>query len=63
MVLGQLGLGAIVLLVALAIRRRSLPHAPRIWISLAGMAALANVAPYLLFSWSEQRISAGRLAP
>jgi drug/metabolite transporter (DMT)-like permease len=23
------------------------------------MAALANVAPYLLFSWSEQRISAG----
>jgi drug/metabolite transporter (DMT)-like permease len=58
-VLGQLGLGAIVLLVALAVRRRSLPHARRIWISLAGMAALANVAPYLLFSWSEQRISAG----
>ena len=59
MVLGQLGLGAIVLLVALAVRRRPLPHSRRIWISLAGMAALANVAPYLLFSWSEQRISAG----
>jgi drug/metabolite transporter (DMT)-like permease len=58
-VLGQLGFGAIVLLVVLAVRRRSLPHSPRIWIYLAGMAALANVAPYLLFSWSEQRISAG----
>jgi drug/metabolite transporter (DMT)-like permease len=58
-VLGQLGFGAIVLLLALAVRRRSLPRAPRVWIYLAGMAALANVAPYLLFSWSEQRISAG----
>jgi drug/metabolite transporter (DMT)-like permease len=29
------------------------------WVYLAGMAALANVAPYLLFSWSEQRIGAG----
>jgi drug/metabolite transporter (DMT)-like permease len=58
-VLGQLGFGAIVLLVVLAVRRRSLPHAPRIWVYLVGMAALANVAPYLLFSWSEQRISAG----
>jgi drug/metabolite transporter (DMT)-like permease len=58
-VLGQLGFGAIVLLLALVVRRRSLPHAPRIWIYLAGMAVLANVAPYLLFSWSEQRISAG----
>jgi drug/metabolite transporter (DMT)-like permease len=58
-VLGQLGFGAIVLLLTLVVRRRSLPYAPRIWIYLAGMAVLANVAPYLLFSWSEQRISAG----
>jgi drug/metabolite transporter (DMT)-like permease len=29
------------------------------WVYLAGMAVLANIAPYLLFSWSEQRISAG----
>jgi drug/metabolite transporter (DMT)-like permease len=58
-VLGQLGFGAIVLLLALAVRRQSLPRAPRVWTYLAGMAALANVAPYLLFSWSEQRISAG----
>jgi drug/metabolite transporter (DMT)-like permease len=29
------------------------------WIYLAGMAVLANVAPYVLFSWSEQRINAG----
>src|SRR6266487_2852709 len=38
-VLGQLGFGAVVLLLTLAVR--------------------ANIAPYLLFSWSEQRISSG----
>ena len=58
-VLGQLALGALVLLIALAIRRQSLPHASREWAYLAGMTVLANIAPYLLFSWSEQRISSG----
>jgi conjugative relaxase-like TrwC/TraI family protein len=52
-------LGALVLLITLAIRRQSLPHASREWVYLAGMAVLANIAPYLLFSWSEQRISSG----
>ncbi|HZC98949.1 MAG TPA: DMT family transporter [Actinomycetes bacterium] len=58
-VLGQLGFGAVVLLLTLAVRRRPLPHVPRQWAYLAGMALLANIAPYLLFSWSEQRISSG----
>jgi drug/metabolite transporter (DMT)-like permease len=58
-VLGQLALGALVLLITLAIRRQSLPHASREWAYLAGMAMLANIAPYLLFSWSEQRINSG----
>ena len=58
-VLGQLAFGALVLLITLAIRRQSLPHASRQWAYLAGMAVLANIAPYLLFSWSEQRISSG----
>jgi drug/metabolite transporter (DMT)-like permease len=58
-VLGQLALGAVVLLITLAIRRQSLPHTSREWVCLAGMAVLANIAPYLLFSWSEQRISSG----
>jgi drug/metabolite transporter (DMT)-like permease len=58
-VLGQLAFGALVLLITLAIRRQSLPHASREWVYLAGMAVLANIAPYLLFSWSEQRISSG----
>jgi drug/metabolite transporter (DMT)-like permease len=58
-VLGQLGLGAVVLLLTLAVRRRPLPHIPREWAYLAGMAVLANIAPYLLFSWSEQRINSG----
>jgi drug/metabolite transporter (DMT)-like permease len=58
-VLGQLAFGALVLLITLAIRRQSLPHASREWVYLAGMAVLANIAPYLLFSWSEQRINAG----
>jgi drug/metabolite transporter (DMT)-like permease len=58
-VLGQLGFGALMLLLTLAVRRRPLPHVPREWAYLAGMAVLANIAPYLLFSWSEQRISSG----
>jgi len=56
-VLGQLGFGAVVLLLTLAVRRRPLPHVPREWAYLVGMAVLANIAPYLLFSWSEQRIN------
>jgi drug/metabolite transporter (DMT)-like permease len=59
LVLGQLAFGALVLLITLAIRRQSLPHASREWAYLAGMAVLANIAPYLLFSWSEQRINSG----
>jgi drug/metabolite transporter (DMT)-like permease len=58
-VLGQLSLGAVVLLLVVAVRRQPLPRAPREWAYLAGMAVLANIAPYLLFSWSEQRISSG----
>ena len=58
-VLGQLAFGALVLLLILAVRRQPLPHAAREWTYLAGMAVLANIAPYLLFSWSEQRISSG----
>ena len=41
-VLGQLGFGAIVLLLTLVVRRRPLPHVPREWAYLAGMAVLAR---------------------
>jgi drug/metabolite transporter (DMT)-like permease len=58
-VLGQLAFGALVLLITVAIRRQSLPQVSREWVYLAGMALLANIAPYLLFSWSEQRIASG----
>jgi drug/metabolite transporter (DMT)-like permease len=58
-VLGQLTLGAVVLLLTLAVRRQPLPHIGPLWAYLTGMAVLANIAPYMLFSWSEQRISSG----
>jgi drug/metabolite transporter (DMT)-like permease len=58
-VLGQLTFGAVVLLLTLVVRRQPLPHLGSLWAHLAGMAVLANIAPYLLFSWSEQRISSG----
>jgi drug/metabolite transporter (DMT)-like permease len=58
-VLGQLTFGAVVLLLTLVVRRQPLPHGGPLWAHLAGMAVLANIAPYLLFSWSEQRISSG----
>jgi drug/metabolite transporter (DMT)-like permease len=58
-VLSQLAFGAVVLLLTLAVRRQPLPHAAQEWAYLAGMAVLANIAPYFLFSWSEQRINSG----
>jgi drug/metabolite transporter (DMT)-like permease len=54
---GRVGAGALVLLVVLAIARDRLPRDPRLWGHLAVMAAVANVAPFTLFGYGEQRIS------
>ena len=55
-VLGRLALGAAVLVGVLVASRNALPYGRKIWIHLTIAAALANVAPYLLFAVAERQI-------
>src|SRR5215217_5122018 len=56
-VLGRLALGAAVLLIVVALRREPLPRSPIVWWHLAVAAVVANIVPYFLFGWGEQRTS------
>ncbi|MDQ6648690.1 MAG: DMT family transporter [Actinomycetota bacterium] len=56
-VLGRLLAGAAVLLVIVAVRRQPLPRSPRTWGHLALMGLVANIVPFYLFAWGEQRAS------
>jgi len=56
-VLGRLALGAAVLLVVVAVRREPLPRSRMTWGHLAVAAVVANIIPYFLFGWGEQRIA------
>jgi drug/metabolite transporter (DMT)-like permease len=58
-VLGQLAAGALVLLLVLAVTRWPIAQARSIWPHLVVMALVANIAPYVLFTWGEQRVSSG----
>jgi drug/metabolite transporter (DMT)-like permease len=58
-VLAQLVAGAAVLLVVVAVKRQRMPRAASTWVHLVVMAVVANIAPYLLFTWGEQRVSSG----
>jgi drug/metabolite transporter (DMT)-like permease len=55
-VLGQLTLGAAVLIVFLYAAKHSLPRGRRTWLHLSVAALFANVAPYLLFAVAERQI-------
>jgi drug/metabolite transporter (DMT)-like permease len=59
LVLTRLVFGAGVLLVVLLLRRLRLPTGWRIWGHLAVLAVTANVVPFVLFAWGEQRIPSG----
>jgi drug/metabolite transporter (DMT)-like permease len=54
-VLGRLALGAAVLLIVVALRREPLPRSLIAWWHLAVAAVVANIVPYFLFGWGEQR--------
>jgi len=56
-VLGRMVLGAVVLLAVVALRREPLPRRPGMWAHLVLMATLANLVPYFLFGYGEQRIT------
>jgi drug/metabolite transporter (DMT)-like permease len=55
--LARLALGAIVLVAFVAARREPLPRTAALWGHLAVAALVANVVPYFLFGWGEQRVT------
>jgi drug/metabolite transporter (DMT)-like permease len=59
-VLGRLGAGAAVLVVAMLARRERPPRRLAVWGHLVVMAVVANLVPFFLFAWGEERISSGR---
>ncbi len=56
-VLGRLLTGAVVLAAAVALRHGTWPRERRIWGHLALLAVVANVLPFFLFAWGEERVS------
>jgi drug/metabolite transporter (DMT)-like permease len=62
LVLARLALGALVLLAFVAVRREPLPRDARLWGHLVIAALVANIVPYFLFGWSEQRGVASAVA-
>ncbi len=59
LVLGRLLAGSAVLLVIVAVRREPLPRAPSLWGHLVVMGVIANLLPFFLFAWGEQRVTSG----
>ncbi len=57
--LGRLLAGAAVLAVIVAVRRRPLPRDVATWGHLAVMGVVANIVPFFLFGWGEERITSG----
>lgn len=55
--LARLALGALVLVAFVAARREPLPRTAALWGHLAVAALVANVIPYFLFGWGEQRVT------
>lgn len=58
-VLGRLVAGAVVLLVILAVRGQRLPTERAVWGHVALLAVVANIIPFFLFAWGEQRVTSG----
>ena len=58
-VLGRLLAGSAVLLAILAIRRQPLPRDGVVWGHLALLALVANIAPFFLYGWGQERITSG----
>lgn len=58
-VTGRLWIGALVLLVPLAVSGKELPRNRRTWTYLLSMSVLGNVLPFYLISWGQQAIPSG----
>jgi drug/metabolite transporter (DMT)-like permease len=58
-VLGRVGLAALLLNLLLLARSDPMPRSPRLWGSFIVMGFLNNVVPFTLIVWGETRISSG----
>ncbi|MAT96340.1 MAG: EamA family transporter [Anaerolineaceae bacterium] len=56
LVLGRVGLAAVLLTVFLLVQGKSLPRSRTIWRHLAMMGLVHNAIPFVLFGWGEQYI-------
>jgi drug/metabolite transporter (DMT)-like permease len=55
----RVALGAVTLLVIVAITRQKLPRDRKLWGHLAVVAFIGNVIPFALFAYGEQEVSSG----
>ncbi len=58
-VLGRLTAGVAVLVVIVIVRRLPLPRRAATWGHLALMGIVANIVPFFLFAWGQERITSG----
>ena len=61
-VLGRLGLAALLMNLLMVLKGNALPSSPRLWGAFIVMGLLNNVVPFILLVWSEIRISSGLAA-
>ena len=54
---GRVGLGAVVVLLALVVTRTRLPRDPRVWLDVGIVALFLHTLPFTLFAFGETRIS------
>src|SRR5688572_23734832 len=59
LVWGRLIAGTAVLFVIVRLRRVPLPRDRAVWGHLALMSVVANIVPFFLFAWGEQRVTSG----
>jgi drug/metabolite transporter (DMT)-like permease len=56
-VFGRMLTAAVAMLALTLATKRRLPTDRRIWVHLAVMAIITNIAPYFLFAWAELRVT------
>jgi drug/metabolite transporter (DMT)-like permease len=59
---GRVAVGALVLILVVAIRRHAWPRDGRSWLLLAIMGLVGNIIPFTLINWGEVRIDSGLAA-
>lgn len=58
-VVGRVSAGAVILWVMMLVRGQPLPRGWRVWGHLAVLGVVANIVPFFLFGFGEQRITSG----